>query len=82
MSRGVSVSRTWNRVFYQLRCQSPNGDAWYEAGRILSASDQASETERAALASLEIRLAPFKKAPGRSTMRRQVCPRRRSGSSG
>ena len=46
---------------YQVRAQIPGGRAWHEAGRILFADPDATETERARLAKLDFQLAPFNK---------------------
>ena len=43
---------------YQVRAQIPGGRAWYEAGRILFANPDATDTERARLAKLDFQLAP------------------------
>jgi signal transduction histidine kinase/CheY-like chemotaxis protein len=51
---------------YQLRAQIPGGRAWYEAGRILHANPEATETARARLATLNFQLAPFNKGRWKS----------------
>ena len=46
---------------YQVRAQIPGDRAWLDAGRVLFAGPDATEAERARLAKLELRLAPFNK---------------------
>ncbi|MBF8285967.1 MAG: hypothetical protein HW378_4882, partial [Anaerolineales bacterium] len=46
---------------YQLRVQVPGGRAWLNGGRMIYAQPDLSDTERAKLASIVFRLAPFKK---------------------
>ena len=44
---------------YHVRAQIPGGRAWLEAGRILYANPEETDAERARLANLNFRLAPF-----------------------
>ncbi len=46
---------------YQVRAQIPGGRAWLDAGRILYIQSDLPETERARLANLDFRVAPFRK---------------------
>jgi hypothetical protein len=46
---------------YQVRAQIPGGRGWFESGRILYAEPELPAAERTRLASLDFRLAPFKK---------------------
>ena len=46
---------------YQLRAHVIGGKKWFDAGRILYASADASDAERTPLQSLDFKLAPFKK---------------------
>ena len=44
---------------YQVRAHIPGGRAWLDAGRVLYVNPEASDAERARLANLDFRLAPF-----------------------
>ncbi len=46
---------------YQLRCQTPGGRTWFEAGRPLRVEQEMTGEEKSQLASLEWQIAPFKK---------------------
>jgi hypothetical protein len=60
-------------ALYQLRAQVPGGRAWLNGGRILYANPEAPDADRARLANLDFRLAPFTKGIGDGSACRTDC---------